>query len=454
MKRELPTEFRAMVSAQGWPWTDSLLHALADTDPEVSIRVNRAKGVAVPADADRVGWCAEGMYLAQRPQFTLDPAMHQGLYYVQDASSMIFAHIARHVAAELGDGPLRWLDACAAPGGKTTAVASALPAGSLVVANEADGARAAALAENVERWGDPSVIVTHGDARQAGRLTEMFDVVAVDAPCSGEGMMRKEAVAVSQWTPGLVRQCADLQRQIVEGVWPALRPGGILIYSTCTFNPSENTDNLAWMQSHLGAEPVDLGLGQFDGLVTEGAAARFIPGLTRGEGLFVAAVRKPGLGTLKTLRALKTIKTPVSWLIENDDYAFFTDREGILRAVRREHHAAVDAVTKVLRPVSAGLAVAQPKGRKLVPAHALALSTAFDAGQWPSAAVDYPTALAYLRGEALQLPADAPRGQLLLTYGDHPLGWVNNLGTRANNLLPQNRRIRLTQTPSSPVSLL
>lgn len=454
--RPLPQEFVRMLA--GHPELDDLAEALAITEPSVSVRVNPLKGVVVPADAVKVPWCPDGFYLAERPQFTFDPALHQGLYYVQDASSMVLAFIAARLS---GSGqPLRWLDACAAPGGKTTAIASALPPDSLLVANEFDFKRAGALLENVDRWGLPSVVVSRGDTARFRKLPGFFDVVSVDAPCSGEGMMRKEEVAVSQWSPALVRQCAALQREILANVWEALRPGGVLVYSTCTFNTVEDEDNLSWLVDELDAEPLDLGLADFPGVIggvgTSLPCARFLPGRIDGEGLFVCVVRKPGHAdaaqvSLREAKALKPVNGPDGWL--KGDYVFTTDKAGTVVAFPRSVVPEMVRLTSVLDVVRACQPVAVTKGRDLLPVHSLALSLALERGAFPMADVDYPTAMAYLRGEPVRLD-DAPRGIVLLTYGGRPLGFVKNLGNRANNLMPDRCRVRSANVPSVAPSVL
>ena len=229
-----------------------LLRALEHSEPSVSVRVNERRGAQVPAGADRVPWCPQGFYCVDRPAFTFDVDHHAGMYYVQDASSMFIAHVIRNLV----DAPVRYLDLCAAPGGKTTAAVQALPEDSLVVANEYVAGRARVLADNVMRWGSDNVVVTNAAPAALGRLTHHFDVVAADVPCSGEGMMRKDDEAVAQWSPALVEQCAARQRSILDDVWPALRPGGLMIYSTCTFNLAENEQMVNYLIEHFGAEPV------------------------------------------------------------------------------------------------------------------------------------------------------------------------------------------------------
>lgn len=378
------------------PNPQGLLDALASGSPSVAIRHNRLKGCAPARGTDVVPWCAAGEYLAERPNFTFDPRFHQGLYYVQDPSSMAIGAVIDSLGLTV---PVRYLDACAAPGGKTTAAIDALPAGSFVVANEAEPARAAVLCQNLMKWGYADVAVTLGPAQKLGRLPEgVFDVIAADVPCSGEGMMRKDPKAVEQWSPGLVESCARLQFEIVEALWPLLRPGGYFIYSTCTFARAEDEDNVARMVAELGAE--ELPLPQMPGVV----GGHFYPHLVRGEGLYIALLRKPGNAPARPLRPEVLERAA----------------KVIQRGVGQEY---------------------EPKGRTSVPTHALALRADFDASAWPQVEVGRTEALAFLHRDALTLPAGTPRGQVLLTHGGRPLGWVNNLGSRANNMLPKHLRI-------------
>lgn len=290
---ELPILFRQQMLALLPDEADALLQALR-TEPSVAVRVNRRKATPPPTD-DHVAWCRSGIYLDARRQFTFDPLLHSGCYYVQDASSMFISHVLSQVA---GNSPVAYLDLCAAPGGKTTAAIDALPDGSLVVANEIDSRRVQILRENVVKWGYPHCVVTNSDASRLGKLHEAFDIVAADMPCSGEGMMRKDDEAVAQWTPALVEQCAARQREIASDIWQALKPGGIFIYSTCTFNRAENEDMIDFLVRSLGAEPVDIvsdpSWGIHKGVDTPYPCFRFMPHLTRGEGLFMAVVRKNG----------------------------------------------------------------------------------------------------------------------------------------------------------------
>lgn len=442
----------------------ALLHALECTAPTVSVRVNAARGAAVPTAAARVPWCGSGFYCeGERPQFTFDPLWHAGLYYVQEASSMFISH----VIASLVHRPVRWLDLCAAPGGKTTAALQALPGGSLVVANEVVPTRALALADNVTRWGAPAVAVTRDEAAAYGRLGAAFDVIAADVPCSGEGMMRKEPQAIAQWSTQLVRQCAATQRKIVDDVWPALKPGGLLVYSTCTFNREENEQMLDHIADDLGAESVDVPLEPswhiMPGIGTCHSCYRFMPHRTRGEGLFMAVMRKSGGDVGAPARRAARQAVPrvdksvarelASWLDTPDDYRI-TPIGDTLCALPAAHADFLTDLTAALRTLQAGVPLLDTTARKPQPHPALAYSRAARRGAWPVADVDYTAAVAYLRGEALTLPSSTPRGIVQVAYSGVPLGFANNLGSRANNLYPKPWRITATHVPAAPPRVL
>ncbi|MCM1336128.1 MAG: hypothetical protein NC187_02735 [Candidatus Amulumruptor caecigallinarius] len=446
---------------------DGLPEALM-TPPEVSIRINPAKPpLSLPAQADgNVPWHPSGRYLATRPTFTLDPALHQGRYYVQDASSMFVAEAVRQLIAG-DDAPLLVLDACAAPGGKSTAVADMLPPGSVLVSNEIVPARAASLRENVIKWGFPGAIVTRGDAQALVRSGLRFDIIIADVPCSGEGMMRKEPEAAAQWSPGLVVECAALQSEIVTALWQALRPGGTMIYSTCTFNLHEDEEQLLHAASDLGAVSVPLAVepswGIFPSLDPAVHALRFFPGRVRGEGLFMGALRKPGdaphsLSTLsarstkrnaKTAKAAKGSSTdPASrealaraaeWVCPELSVLSLTD--GRINASTPQAAAVANALKGFTDVIYEAVAVAILKGRDIIPLQSLAMSTALRPDAFPRVEVSRADAIAYLRRDSLTLPADTPRGLVLLTFEGMPLGFAKHLGNRTNNLYPPEWRI-------------
>lgn len=399
---------------------EALIRAL-DTESVVSIKLNRRKVAMladkgmIPAEGDElslsqgyltagqvadltgyegaepVEWCRSGFYLPARPQFTLNPLLHAGVFYVQEASSMIYESL---LGEHLGDIPPGLaLDMCAAPGGKSTSILNALPDGWHLVANEFMPARAAILRENLLKWGYPQITVTNSPTGRFATRGPQFAVVAVDAPCSGEGMMRKEPQARAQWSPRLVQQCAALQREILADAVAALLPGGLLIYSTCTFNTTENEENVRFLAEEFGLDPIVPG-------------RRFMPHITRGEGLFVSLLRKPG-----------PVPPPMT-------------------------RQRLDKTLAGCRVLADGYPAPVAKGRDIIPDPAAPLALDFDLNQWPAAEVDKETALQYLRHQAVTLPAGTPRGIVTLTYRGAPLGIAKNLGTRANNLYPKEWRIR------------
>lgn len=442
-----------------------------DTPALTAVRVNALKGCGVDENADRVPWCDTGYYLDRRPSFTLDPAMHQGRYYVQEASSMIQRHVIAFVAGLLAGNsaprPLAMLDACAAPGGKTTCAIESLPAGSVIVANELSPQRTPVLVENIIKHGSPYTVVTRGNAEAFGKIGEKFDIIAVDAPCSGEGMMRKEPVARTQWSPSLIAGCADTQLRITTSLWNALRPGGYMVYSTCTFNRTENESVVEHLVNGLGAEPVaipgDKSWEVAGGVDTDIPCLRFVPGMTRGEGLFLALLRKPGTHTAGIISSPATSRSrdrrersssqaiptdeaarAAGWF-DLDDWQWEFDGQSLVyRALPRAVAAMAECVSRHASVVYKGLEVASVKGRKLVPSHALAMSTVLRGDAFPRVDVDRDTAVDYLRRQAVQLPDGASQGIVLLTYEGYPLGFVNNLGRRSNNLYPASWRILTT----------
>ena len=435
---------------------EALAKAITSSEPSVAVRVNEARGVSVPECTERVPWCEQGFYLGDRPAFTFDTDWHAGRYYVQDASSMFITHVIRSFIHE----PVCYLDLCAAPGGKTTAAIQALPQGSMTVANEIVSPRARVLADNIIRWGDPRCVVTSNAPAQVGKLTRFFDVIAADVPCSGEGMMRKDDEAVSQWSPGLVEQCAQRQREILAGVWPALRPGGLLIYSTCTYNRQENEDIAEFIVHELGATslevPVEDCWNIHPAIGSDCHCYRFMPHRVNGEGLFMAVFRKNGdmpreLPRIKDKTSKKADETGKDWLACPDEYAI--GQQGDLSiAVPLDIRREIVTLRTSLNVLHAGIELATVMGRKVMPHHALAMSTARAEGAFPVCEVDYPTALRYLRGESIIV--NGPRGHVLIAHEGAVLGFANNLGNRANNLYPKPQRILSTHLPDAKSRVL
>lgn len=470
-------------------------------EPPVSIRFNNEKwkmqdeGVsAVHSPFDRVPWSSEGVYLDERLTFTFDPLFHAGCFYVQEASSMFVEQALRQYIKE----PAIMLDLCAAPGGKSTHARSVLPEGSLLVANEVIRNRSQVLAENLAKWGHPDVVVTNNDPVDFSALPSFFDVILTDVPCSGEGMFRKDPVAIEEWTPENVEICWQRQRRIIADIWPCLKPGGILIYSTCTFNTKEDEENVRWIQQEFGAELLPLEVREewniTGNLLKDESAGtvhlegtpvyHFFPHKTKGEGFFLAVLRKPCIETdeNETKKAWETINSQKSaiskstiarvakkkgkhagkgvpsvakelmdvarsWVRDIGNYSLLTDAETVY-AFPNARLEELEALRQNLKVIQSGVSVGEVKGRDLVPAHALALCPVLlRDGAFVVEDISYEQAIAYLRKEAIVLPAAVARGFVLLTYRGVPLGFVKNIGNRANNLYPQEWRIRSGYLP-------
>lgn len=436
------------------------LEAALQADVPVSIRINRAKGTQAP-EANPVGWSDTGYYLPRRLSFTFDPLFHAGAYYVQEASSMFLEQAIRTYVHE----PVDCLDLCAAPGGKSTHLLSLLPEGSLLVSNEVIRSRSYILAENLTKWGHPHSIVINNDPEEIGALTHLFDVIVTDVPCSGEGMFRKDVDSTGEWSVSNVNLCASRQRRILHDIWNALKPGGLLIYSTCTYNTEEDEENIHYIIEELGAEALPIPLKeewQVTGpLLYDHPVYRFFPHKTQGEGFFLAALRKAD-GEVETIRAkgkgkkekgkgkgkaAVAIPTEVnSWIREADQYQIelFNNQ---LCALPKEHAEVWQIVSGTMRVVSAGIGLGEPKGKDLLPAHSLAMSTALNREAFTQAEVSWEDAIKYLKKEALLLPAEVEKGYVLICYQGQPLGFVKHLGNRANNLYPQEWRIRSSYLP-------
>lgn len=429
-------------------------------EPPVSIRLNPFKcteRAEIAGKAGGVPWCRLGAYLQSRPNFTFDPLLHAGMYYVQEASSMFLCHAVQQLVTT----PVTMLDLCAAPGGKSTAALSVLPAGSLLFSNEPMRARANILAENMSKFGHEDVVVTNNFPRDFGRSKLQFDVVLADVPCSGEGMFRKDENAVSEWNPQHVDECSRLQRTIIADVWSSLKPGGLLFYSTCTFNARENEDNVAWIIEEFGAKLVEVEVEEAwnitGALAHQGPVYRFIPGLTRGEGLFMAVLRKPGKpadAAPQHPAKLKEAgrKLASDWILNPEDYTLY-EKQDTLTAIPRRWAATYNEACRNLRVIQAGITLGSRKGKTLIPDQRLALSTRLNRNAFATADVGYNEAIGYLRKEAVTLPAGMSTGFTLLTYKHQPLGFVKNIGNRANNLYPAEWKIKSSHIPAEPCIL-
>lgn len=428
--------------------------------PPISIRINESK-VENDLLLEDVKWCDMGYYLPQRPSFTFDPLLHAGAYYVQEASSMFVEYALK----QLVSGEVRCLDLCAAPGGKSTIVSNHISRGSLLVSNEIVRSRANVLAENLMKWGNGNSIVTNNKPDDFSGLTHFFDLILVDAPCSGEGMFRKDPQAIDEWSVANVRLCAERQKDILRAVWSALKPDGYLFYSTCTYNNDENEDIVGWMCDTFAAEVVELPIKEEWGITLSEVKGRstyhFFPHQARGEGFFFAVLQKRGAVndsfTGKKDKGDKKRKRNFSfeykdYLKQPDDYSF-SEENGMVYAFPVCLTDTLFFLNKSLNIIHKGIGIGEIKGRDLIPHQSLALSNDLNPEAFVAYDTDWRTAISYLKREALIL-GDAPKGILLLTYKNRALGFVKNLGNRANNLYPNEWRIRSSALPENEVTVL
>ena len=451
MRRPLPAEFCSDMRQTLGPEEAERLFEALDTEPQVSVRYNPYKPCQ-PFDGEPIGWCRWGSYLAERPQFTLDAALHGGAYYVQEASSQFIAHLLHGENLE----GRRVLDMCAAPGGKTTIYSTIVGRGGLVVANDINHGRTLALADNVQRWGLGNVVVTCNEPSHIAAFEHWFDVVAVDAPCSGEGMFRKMDEARVEWTPSSVDVCVARQREILAEAWRTLRPGGLLLYSTCTFNSREDEGVVEWLMSEYGDDIVsadEVAVAADWGVVSQRIGAfqcfHFFPHKARGEGFFVAMARKMEGGVRRsTPRARRKVFTPVAkadlreverWVDDASKHAFRVVGDTIYGY----HSDVVDdvvALSESLSVVYSGVAMGQVFKGKLRPEHPLALYVGLSGDVVPRADVDEEVAVDYLRRDDVAA-SYFEEGINLVCCKGLPIGFVKRIGARCNNMYPKEQRI-------------
>jgi 16S rRNA C967 or C1407 C5-methylase (RsmB/RsmF family)/NOL1/NOP2/fmu family ribosome biogenesis protein len=442
-----PEEFISRIRQQPYLDTEGLTEAL-HKPAEASIRVNRHKWPSPVTGYESVRWEPDGYYIPGRPLFTPDPLFHAGIYYPQESSSMFTGEVFRQLAGDMRS--MRVLDLCGAPGGKSTHLSAILDYDSLLVSNEVIGSRAAILAENITKWGVGNTIVTQNDPSRFASLPGFFDIVVIDAPCSGEGMFRSP-LAVKEWSVANTRLCSERQRRIVMESWPALKPGGILIYSTCTFNPGENEENIEWIKENTGSESLEIDITGMEEITTveyRGITGYgFFPGRVRGNGFFTAALRKPGdKGTSVRMTGRKSPALP-SRLAGRVNELVSSDIDRLIMVKNRVIALAAgisvfNHIREKLTVVKSGTLIGDLKNDLLVPAHDLAMSVRHKPGAWPEYNMTPDEATAFLRHEQVN-PAAIPAGRVLMRYRGVPLGFGNNLGSRLNNGYPQAWRMRM-----------
>lgn len=447
----LPESFRTRMQAQLADEFPAFEAALQQPAP-VSIRLNPQKPALNTEGLQPVPWCEGGFYLPERPVFTLDPLFQAGAYYVQEASSMLIAEAVKQHAKLTRS--LRALDLCGAPGGKSTLLASLLSNDSLLVTNEVIRSRVPVLRENIEKWGYPNVLISNHDPEDFAPLEGFFDLVLVDAPCSGEGLFRRDPGAMNEWSEAAVQLCAGRQQRILTAAVPLVMEGGLLLYSTCTYNDEENLNNADWLAAQ-GFEALSLTLPAEWGIVekrsNKAVGYQCYPHRVAGEGFFLSIFRRktgpvfhaPTPRQFKSIKALpnRQVTAAQAFLQNPAQFELFAKPNGDVMAIPKKLTEPLRHLDVALRNKGFGLEMGLFKGTDFVPAHALALSTAVTKDV---AGVDLnrEEALRYFKKENLVLQ-ESVKGWLVARYEGLNLGWMKGVGNRVNNYLPKDWRIRM-----------
>lgn len=450
----LPVAFEERIKKEFKDDAMAFITALQNPSP-TSIRLNPGKiSIAGQPEltfhhGESVKWCSEGYYLSERPLFTLDPCLHGGAYYVQEASSMFLKYILEQI---LPSTPVRMLDLCAAPGGKSTLAAATLPPGSLLISNEVIRTRAAILKENIIKWGQDNIVVTNNDPADFSHLEGAFDIILVDAPCSGEGMFRKDAEAIEEWSENNIHLCSERQQRILADIWDCLRPDGILIYSTCTYNRQENEEILEWLLDTYEAESIEIP-HSFEGISPANSHAygyHFYPHKTVGEGFFIGAVRKIGGKEYTPSKTGKNKNNKISPLpaellpyLQHPTKYTAWQNENIWGLVPAEHAGFIQRLEHELHIIYKCCELAEINNKKVKLLPASALWQGLNRQQCTVYEADYRTALTFLKKEDIPLPPELSGNWILVCYQGIGLGWCKNLGKRLNNYYPKEWRIRM-----------
>jgi 16S rRNA C967 or C1407 C5-methylase (RsmB/RsmF family)/NOL1/NOP2/fmu family ribosome biogenesis protein len=401
-----------------------------------------------------VPWCRNGYYLPRRPSFTFDPLFHAGAYYVQEASSMFPEQVFRQLFSS--GTPLRVLDLCAAPGGKSTLIQSLLSADSFLVSNETIRSRANILAANMVRWGGANVAVTNNDPAHFAALGPFFDVILVDAPCSGSGLFRKEPEAMGEWSPSAVQLCSQRQQRILADVMPSLKEGGLLVYSTCSYSDAEDESIADWITDTFSVQGVSLQL-EPSWNVSEVVSSRhqcpgyrFWPHRLDGEGFFLACFRKGEEGEASSRNGArhklesvskKEIEICSAWLVPQALQQLFRHQDQLIYFPEQQAAFLMALQKARLHILQCGVCIGKTAGTELIPDHALAMSVGL-LHENVVVPLNLEQALQYLRKDLLDLPGgNFSRGWMPAVYKGFRLGWLKMLGNRWNNYYPKEWRI-------------
>ncbi len=455
---QLPPEFESqMISLLGKEEFERFKLAINRT-PKTSIRLNPAKSFLPDWPKTPIPWSSNGCFLEERPSFTLDPAIHAGAYYVQEASSMFIEHILKSLEIPKGV----YLDLAGAPGGKSTLLSSYLGNEGLLLANEVIQSRAQILKENVIKWGLGNVVVTNNDPDHFTPLEGVFDLVLVDAPCSGEGMFRKDPQAREEWSLDHIALCSSRQKRIMDQAGALVKGGGYLIYSTCTFNEQENEDMIRFLTAEFAFEPIRIPLEESWGIVesvvdTEDGTFygyRFFPHKVEGEGFFITVLKRPDSASTQEPGRIKDFKHPVlkalgdreCELLENElgfdgKGKYYLLNDSYFR-INRTFYRHFEKIALALSLRYFGVELGKKQKNEWIPSHEWALSILPKNG-FTQVELSQKEAQDFLRKNEQDVDL-LPKGWILFTYQNLPLGWGKNLGNRLNNYYPKEWRIRIT----------
>lgn len=418
-----------------------------------SVRINPFKETQKYNSQQKVSWANQAHYLNERIEFIKDPLFHAGAYYVQEASSM-FLEQAIKQSVDL-NSELKVLDLCASPGGKSTLINSLLNEKSFLISNEVIKTRVGALCENLSKWGQANVVVCNNDAQDFIALSNYFDLIVVDAPCSGSGLFRKQADAIEHWSEENVEHCAARQKRILADIYSSLKPNGILIYSTCSYSTEENEEIVSWLIEEKNMESTQIALDTTWNITEThtnngGYGYRFFPHLTNGEGFFLAVFKKENVKSEQFSQHYKRNKdakakqnkdelTALSnFIIENKNNEIIQLKDNYF-LISKAIIAELDKLS-VLYLRKKGTLLGEFKGKDFIPHHELALSNYVNK-DFSSVEVNTDEALQYLKKSELRLTTNIERGFCLVKFEGHPIGWAKNIGNRFNNYLPKDWRI-------------
>ena len=456
--QHFPANFLSSLSGEPGFESENFVNAHQNSSSPTSIRLNPFKRPTIKTDG-QVPWCADGFYLDTRPSFTFDPLFHAGCYYVQEASSMFIDHILKTIRLN-NDDAIKILDLCAAPGGKSTLINSAIRNSDLLVANEIIKTRVPVLCDNLNRWGTSNIVVTNNDPKDFSKLTGFFDIILVDAPCSGSGMFRKDPEAMNEWSEANVNLCHQRQERILADIYPALNEGGYLIYSTCSYSHQENEDILDWLCSEFDMESLRIPINKDWGIVETQSTQqqawgyRFYPGQAKGEGLFASVLRKreqsyqPPFFKSKGHQklALKEIDIIKEYMNEPNDFYYFKVNDDWL-AINKLHKESLDTLQRHLYIKKSGVRLGKLMGIDLIPDHELALSIHLNKEMVLQTELDRNQSIQYLRRENIDLNINS-KGWSQMNFEGYALGWAKLLPNRINNYFPKEMRI-LASAPTS-----